>query len=196
MIWYLTDSQANPVYVSKCTGSTEVEQCSAVFLYFSLTHTHITGNRLKQTSSISEKKKVFVSQKIQIEHEDRYLGSTCRSICIQAAKKQKELNIWKLLSSNSTVSCKKRTKKTTFESNSQGERGESPLKQSDPVLPSFWLQSSSPSSAHLAQPVVCLWVGDDGLHGHDGLVDLGLQLPQLLYVQQAQDLSRFVQSGV
>lgn len=44
--------------------------------------------------------------------------------------------------------------------------------------------------------MVCLGVGDDGLHGHDGLVDLGLQLSQLLDVQQAQDLSRLVQSGV
>lgn len=44
--------------------------------------------------------------------------------------------------------------------------------------------------------MVCLGVGDDGLHGHDGLVDLGLQLPQLLDVQQAQDLRRLVQSGV
>lgn len=56
--------------------------------------------------------------------------------------------------------------------------------------------SSSSSSAHLAQPVVGLGVGDDGLDGHDGLVDLGLQLPQLLDVQQAQDLSRLVQRGV
>lgn len=39
-------------------------------------------------------------------------------------------------------------------------------------------------------------VGDDGLNGHDGLVDLRLQLPQLLDVQQAQDLSRFVQGCV
>ncbi|KAG7239345.1 hypothetical protein INR49_029333 [Caranx melampygus] len=35
---------------------------------------------------------------------------------------------------------------------------------------------------------------DDGLNGYDGLVDLGLQLSQLLNVQQAQDLSCFIQS--
>lgn len=58
----------------------------------------------------------------------------------------------------------------------------------------FCLLSSS--SADLSQPVVCLGVGDDGLHGHNGLVDLGLQLSQLLDVQQTQDLSRFIQSGV
>lgn len=63
------------------------------------------------------------------------------------------------------------------------------------LLPSFVCLSSS-SSADLSQPVVCLGVGDDGLHGHDGLVDLGLQLSQLLDVQQAQDLSRLVQSRV
>lgn len=44
--------------------------------------------------------------------------------------------------------------------------------------------------------MVCLGVGDDGLNGYDGLVDLGLELPQLLDVQQAEDLSRFVQGGV
>lgn len=66
-----------------------------------------------------------------------------------------------------------------------------------PSLPSFQRPSSSSlSSAHLAQPVVCLGVGDDGLNGYDGLVDLGLELPQLLDVQQAQDLGRFVQSRV
>lgn len=66
-----------------------------------------------------------------------------------------------------------------------------------PFLPSFQRPSSSSlSSAHLAQPVVCLGVGDDGLNGYDGLVDLGLELPQLLDVQQAQDLGRFVQSRV
>lgn len=68
-------------------------------------------------------------------------------------------------------------------------------------LPSFFLpppfpSSSSLSSADLAQPVVCLGVGYDGLNGDDGLVDLGLELPQLLDVQQAQDLSRFVQSRI
>lgn len=59
---------------------------------------------------------------------------------------------------------------------------------------SFRLPSSS--SADFSQPVVCLGVGDDGLHGHDGLVNLGLQLSKLLDVQQAQDLSRLIQSGV
>lgn len=61
-----------------------------------------------------------------------------------------------------------------------------------------WLcpSSSSLSSADLAQPVVCLGVSYDGLNSHDGLVDLGLQLPQLLNVQQAQDLGRFVQSCI
>lgn len=44
--------------------------------------------------------------------------------------------------------------------------------------------------------MVRLGVGDDGLDGHDGLVDLGLQLSQLLDVQQAQDLSRLVQGRV
>lgn len=162
-----------------------------------LSHTHAHHWKSTQTNIFHQrKKKVFVSQKIQIEHEDRYLGSTCRSICIQAAKNKKNLTSGSFFHPTQQSHAKNEQKKTTFESNSQGERGESPLKQNDPVLPSFWLQSSSPSSAHLAQPVVCLWVGDDGLHGHDGLVDLGLQLPQLLYVQQAQDLSRFVQSGV
>lgn len=56
--------------------------------------------------------------------------------------------------------------------------------------------SSSLSSADLAQPVVCLGVSDDGLNSHDGLVDLGLELPQLLDVQQTQDLGRFVQSRI
>lgn len=55
---------------------------------------------------------------------------------------------------------------------------------------------SSLSSADLAQPVVRLGVGYDGLDGYDGLVDLGLELPQLLDVQQAQDLGRLVQSGI
>ncbi|PWA31990.1 hypothetical protein CCH79_00018845 [Gambusia affinis] len=52
------------------------------------------------------------------------------------------------------------------------------------------------SSADLAQPVVRLGVGYDGLDGDDGLVDLRLQLPQLLDVQQAQNLGRFVQGRV
>lgn len=64
------------------------------------------------------------------------------------------------------------------------------------VSPVFRLTSSSLSSADLSQPVVCLGVGDDGLNGHDGLVDLGLELSQLLDVQQAQDLSRLIQSGI
>lgn len=64
------------------------------------------------------------------------------------------------------------------------------------VSPVFRLTSSSLSSADLSQPVVCLGVGDDGLNGHDGLVDLGLEHSQLLDVQQAQDLSRLIQSGI
>lgn len=60
----------------------------------------------------------------------------------------------------------------------------------------FLVSLPSSSSADLSQPVVCLGVGDDGLHSHDGLVDLGLQLSKLLDVQQAQDLSRLVQSGI
>lgn len=63
-------------------------------------------------------------------------------------------------------------------------------------LPFSSVPSSSLSSADLAQPVVCLRVGYDGLNGYDGLVDPGLQLPQLLDVQQAQDLGRFVQSCI
>lgn len=63
-----------------------------------------------------------------------------------------------------------------------------------PVIQS--LSSSWLSAADLAQPVVCLGVGYDGLNCYNGLVDLGLELPQLLDVQQAQDLSRFVQSGI
>lgn len=52
------------------------------------------------------------------------------------------------------------------------------------------------SSAHFAETVVGLWVGDDGLHSHDGLVDSCLELAQLLDVQEPEDTSRFVQSGV
>lgn len=65
-----------------------------------------------------------------------------------------------------------------------------------PALRPASFSSSSLSSAHFAQPVVCLGVGYDGLNGYDGLVDLCLELPQLLDVQQAQDLGRFVQSGI
>ncbi|MEQ2187545.1 hypothetical protein GOODEAATRI_005771 [Goodea atripinnis] len=66
-------------------------------------------------------------------------------------------------------------------------------------------QSSAPSStslrpplssADLAQPVVRLGVSYDGLNGNNGLVDLRLQLPQLLDVQQAQDLGCFVQGCI
>lgn len=70
------------------------------------------------------------------------------------------------------------------------------IKNSDISVPSSLLCLPSSSSADLSQPVVCLGVGDDGLHGHDGLIDLGLQLSQLLDVQQAQDLSRLIQSCV
>lgn len=82
---------------------------------------------------------------------------------------------------------KKKTK-TKQKKKSQNSRGS--------VSPVFRLSSSSLSSADLSQPVVCLGVGDDGLNGHDGLVDLGLELSQLLDVQQAQDLSRLVQSRI
>lgn len=64
------------------------------------------------------------------------------------------------------------------------------MKLKSPVAQS--LSSSSLSSADLAQLVVCLGVSDDGLNGDDGLVDLGLEVPQLLDVQQSEDLSRFV----
>lgn len=75
------------------------------------------------------------------------------------------------------------------ENQNQNSRGSSPRFLQRPSSPSL-------SSADLAQPVVRLGVGYDGLNGDDGLVDLRLQLPQLLDVQQAQDLRRFVQSGV
>lgn len=65
-----------------------------------------------------------------------------------------------------------------------------------PTRAAGWSEGCGRSSAHLSQPVVRLGVGDDGLNGYDGLVDPGLQLAQLLDVQQPQDLSRFVQSGV
>lgn len=58
------------------------------------------------------------------------------------------------------------------------------------VFQSFRFITSS--SAHFPQPVVGLGVGDDGLNSDDGFIDLGLQLPQFLNVQQAQDLSCFV----
>lgn len=57
-------------------------------------------------------------------------------------------------------------------------------------------RSSSLSSPDLAQLVVCLGVGYDGLNSYDGLVDLGLKLSQFFDVQQAQDLRRFVQSRI
>lgn len=48
------------------------------------------------------------------------------------------------------------------------------------VLPTFLFIFSS---ADFAQPVVCLGVGNDGLNRNNGLVDLGLEFPQLLDVQ-------------
>lgn len=65
-------------------------------------------------------------------------------------------------------------------------------------LPSFLQRpsSSSFSSADLAQPVVCPGVGYDGLNSYDGLVDLRLQLPELLDVQQTQDLGCFIQCRI
>lgn len=71
-----------------------------------------------------------------------------------------------------------------------------PPRFSPSFLPPASLSSSSLSSADLAQPVVCLGVGDDGLNGNDGLVDLCLELPQLLDVQQSEDLGCFVQSCI
>lgn len=98
---------------------------------------------------------------------------------------------------HSLMSCNmEKKKKKTFPSNSKQKLFflKFNLKISGCSVPPSLL--SSPSSSDLAQPVVRLRVGNDGLNSYDGLVDLCLELPQLLHVQQAQDLSRFVQSGI
>lgn len=52
------------------------------------------------------------------------------------------------------------------------------------------------SSPHFAQSVISFWIGDNRLNGHDGLVDLRLQLAEFFYVQEPEDLSSFVEDGV
>lgn len=52
------------------------------------------------------------------------------------------------------------------------------------------------SSPDFAQSVVRFWIRDDGLNRHDGFVDLGLQLAEFFYMQQAEDLSGFVENGI
>ena len=53
-----------------------------------------------------------------------------------------------------------------------------------------WLRVHSALSAHFSQPGVCLGVGCHALNVHDALIDLSLKTPQLLDVQQPQDLGR------
>lgn len=103
--------------------------------------------------------------------------------------------IYEIPNLNSPISCNngKKTNKYSLMSFNQ-TKGFSSQKIKSGSVPHFLCGPSpfSLSSANLAQPVVCLGVGYDGLNSYDGLVDLGLKLPQLLNVQQAQDLSRFV----
>lgn len=108
------------------------------------------------------------------------------------------LNSRKIPNPNSLILCIKEKKKTHFMSNSNAFPQKIKLKPqfSPSFLPPASLSSSSLSSADLAQPVVCLGVGDDGLNGDDGLVDLCLELPQLLDVQQSEDLGCFIQSCI
>lgn len=52
------------------------------------------------------------------------------------------------------------------------------------------------SSPHFAQSVVCLWVGDNRLHSYYGFVDFCLELSQLFYMQQSQNLRSFVKNCI
>lgn len=56
--------------------------------------------------------------------------------------------------------------------------------------------ASAHSSPDFAQSVVSFWIGNDGLNGYDGFVDLRLQLPELLYMQQAENLSSFIEDSI
>lgn len=120
------------------------------------------------------------------------------SSMLQYKNERQHLKTWHLLQIsiwNSLISCCNGKNTNSMVSNSNWERLFFPKIK----LKLLWFSLSLPpslSSADLAQPVVRPRVGYDGLNGNDGLVDLGLELPQLLDVQQAQDLSRFVQSGI
>lgn len=108
--------------------------------------------------------------------------------CIRAAAQKEKLGlktVWSHATTENRSTYVQLKKNKFFFQNSRGS-----------VPPVFRLSSSLLSSADLSQPVVCLGVGDDGLNGHDGLVDLGLELSQLLDVQQAQDLSCLIQSRI
>ena len=109
------------------------------------------------------------------------------------------LNTQKIPNLNSLILCIKGKNTNSFMSNSNAfplKIKLKPLWFSPSFLPPASLSSSSLSSADLAQPVVCLGVSDDGLNGDDGLIDLRLELPQLLDVQQSEDLGCFVQSCI
>lgn len=58
------------------------------------------------------------------------------------------------------------------------------------------LKAFLPSSPHFSQSVVSFGVSNDGLDSHDGFVDFGLQLPELLDVQQAQNLGSLVDNSI